>query len=528
MKRRKVSRIMSLFLALTMTSLLAAGCGQKSSPNGSADAPANADSTSTDPGASTGTTPAYKDTLTIAHWEEPTTLDPQAQGKMSCGAVTVQIYDTLITLDENKSPVPALAEKWEQIDDTTFRFYLREGVKFHNGDTLTAEDVRYTIARACTNPGSSSTYKSFDGENTKVIDDLTVEIKLKSPDASIFDTLNGQRGGIVCKRAVEELGEDAYGHAPVGTGPYKLEEWQTGTELRLVANENYWGEAPKTPNIVFKIITESANRVIEMETGNADICLNVLASEVARLEEAEGLHVEMGTGYQYTTVTFNMQDPVLSDIRVRQALVAAIDREAIVNAVYKGTATVADSIMPTTLLGAKTYDPNLYDVEKAKALLAEAGYADGLTINFVVQPLEEMQRITEAIQNMWKQIGVETNVSTAEVAAYLAQGNTLQVGIRNGSASDPASTLIIYDSAFGDRLNSNNAELDKMLADAKGIYDVNERAAAYHEICDYLWEAKWSLPIAFKKTIYALSDKVEGFEFDAMNYLEMEKISVAE
>ncbi len=512
MHAKRSTRLMALLMAAVMMTLLV-GCGGGSSSGNSSGN-----------GGSTG----YKDTITIAHWEEPTTLDPQAQGKMSCGAVTTQIYDTLVTLDENREPVPCLAKSWEQIDDTTFQFHLREGVKFHNGDTLTADDVVYTIARACTNPGSSSTFKTFDGEATHAIDELTVEIKLKTPDASIYDTLNSQRGGIVCKRAVEEQGEDAYGRNPVGTGPYKLADWQTGTELDLVANEDYWGEAPKTPNLVYKIITESANRVIEMETGGADLCLNVLASEVNRLQETEGVRVEMGPSYQYTTITFNMQDPVLSDIRVRQALVYAIDRAAIVKSVYGDTATVADSIMPTTLLGAKTYDDNLYDVEKAKSLLAEAGYANGLTINFVVQPLEEMQRITEAVQNMWKQIGVTTNVTTAEVAAYLAQGNTLQVGIRNGSASDPASTLIIYDSAFGDRLNSNNAELDAMLANAKTLYNTEERAKAYNDICDYLWENKWSLPIAFKSTIYAVSDKVEGFEFDRMNYLKMENIQVAE
>lgn len=519
MKKRNIVRIVSMALAVSMIAAMTAGCGQSSDSKAG---------TGNEGEAAAGGEASYKDTITIAHWEEPTTLDPQAQGKMSCGAVSTQIYDTLVTLDENGQPLPCLAESWEQIDDTTFRFYLREGVKFHNGDTLTAEDVRYTIERACTNPGSSSTFITFDPENTKAIDDLTVEIKLKSPDASIYDTLNGQRVAIVCKRAIEEMGEDAFGHAPVGTGPYKLEEWVTGTELHLTANEDYWGEAPKTPNLVYKIITESANRVIEMETGNADICLNVLASEVPRLQEAEGISVEMGPGYQYTTITFNMQDPVLSDVRLRQALAYAIDREAIVDAVYGDTATVADSIMPTTILGAKTYDPNMYDVEAAKQLIAEAGYGDGLTLNFVVQPLEEMQRLTEAVQNMWKQIGVETNVSTAEVAAYLAQGNTLQVGIRNGSASDPASTLIIYDSAFGDRLNSNNAELDKMLADAKGIYDTEKRAEAYYDICDYLWEQKWTIPLAFKNTIYAVSDKVEGFEFDRMNYLKMEDIQVLE
>ena len=176
MKKRNIVRIVSMALAVSMIAAMTAGCGQSSDSKAG---------TGNEGEAAAGGEASYKDTITIAHWEEPTTLDPQAQGKMSCGAVSTQIYDTLVTLDENGQPLPCLAESWEQIDDTTFRFYLREGVKFHNGDTLTAEDVRYTIERACTNPGSSSTFITFDPENTKAIDDLTVENKLKSPVAAI-------------------------------------------------------------------------------------------------------------------------------------------------------------------------------------------------------------------------------------------------------------------------------------------------------------------------------------------------------
>lgn len=506
MRMKKRNAVFAMFLAVVML-LSLTSCGS-----------------SDDDGTTEG---GYKDTITVAHWSEPTTLDPQATGAMACGAVWMQIFDTLIELDENLEPVPCLAESWEQIDDYTFRFYLREGVTFHNGDPLTAEDVAYTIARGCADPGSSATYINFDPENTRAIDELTVEIKLKNPEASIFETLSSLRGGIVCKRAVEKMGDDAFGRAPVGTGPYKFEEWQTGTEIRLSAYEDYWNGTALTPNLVYRIITESATRVVEMETGGADICLNILASEYDRISNTEGIHVEMGPGYQYSLITFNMQDPVLSDIRLREALVYAIDRESIVQAVYGETATVANGIMPTNVLGSKTYDDDLYDVERAQELLAEAGYEDGLTINFVVQPLEEMQRITEAVQNMWRQIGVETEVTTAEVSSYLAQGYTLQVGIRNGSAPDPAGNLIIYESSFGDRLNSNNDELDAMLAHARTLYDQEERIAAYNDICDYLWEAHWSIPVAFKSTIYAVSDKVEGFEFNAMNYLKMENIAVA-
>ena len=206
MKRRSM---IALALALT----LLAGCGTK---------PSSSDSSS-------GNGSSVKDEVVAVLKAEPSNIDPHGNTELVAMTTQVQIFETLVKKNENGEIVPCLAKSWEQIDDTTFQFHLREGVKFHNGDTLTADDVVYTIARACTNPGSSSTFKTFDGEATHAIDELTVEIKLKTPDASIYDTLNSQRGGIVCKRAVEEQGEDAYGRNPVGTGPYKLSDWQSGT-----------------------------------------------------------------------------------------------------------------------------------------------------------------------------------------------------------------------------------------------------------------------------------------------------------
>ncbi len=479
-------------------------------------------------GAATGSNSnrPLKDTITIGHWEEPSSLDPQTNGKLACFIVEIQIFNTLVHEDADGVITPSLAASWDIIDDTTIRFHLRDNVYFHNGDKLNAEDVKFTINRATTDPGSSSTFKSFDAVKTKVVDELTIDVKLKEAFASVFETLATPRGSIISKKAYEKMGAAAYARNPIGTGPYKMAEWITGTEISLVRNEKYWGIPAKTKNISYMFISESANRLIELETGGVDIIYNVLASDAPRLRKTEGITLLMGPSYQYNTITFNMQDPVLADQRVRDALTLAINKSSIVDALYDETATVAVGIMPSKTFGATVYSPSAYDVKTAKKLIADAGYANGLKLNFVVQPLEELTRITEAVQNMWKEIGVTTKIFTSELAPYLAQGNKLQVGIRNGSSSDPANTLIIYDSSFGDRLNSNNKKLDGMLAKAKTLYNDKERKLAYKEVQDYLWSARWSIPIAFKNNILATSDKVEGFAFHPLSWEELAYVTV--
>lgn len=528
MKSTKTLLAMLLALVMVFTGCAGTGNSEGTATTGDETASTEAETTATqETAASPEAGAAVKDTITIGHWEEPASLDPQTNGKLSCFIVELQIYDTLIT-EKDGVITPCLAESYEMIDDTTIRFCLRKDVTFHNGDPMTAEDVLFTMYRATTDAGSASTFSSVDYENCAVVDEYTFDLKLFEPNASIFNTLGTPRGCIVDKSLYEEVGGDEYARNPVGTGAYKFESWTTGTEITLVRNDEYWGDKALTEKVVYKFITESANRLIELETGGCDIIYNVQASEVELLAAEDGMVVLSGPSYAYNTITFNMQDPVLADQKVRDALVYAIDKASIVEALYGENATVANGIIPTTIFGSVEYEPTEYDPEKAKELLAEAGYADGLKLNFVVQPLEELKRITEAVQNMWSAVGVETEVFTSELSAYLSQGNTLQVGIRNGSSSDPSNTLIIYQSSFGDRLNSNNTELDEMLANAKTHWDEDERKAAYAEICDYLWEAHWTIPIAFKYNILATSDKVEGFEFDPLSWEKLAYVVVYE
>lgn len=513
--KRKYNKVISLVLAMIML-LSACGGGKSNDNNGSGEenVPNGAGKT--------------KDTLVIAYWQEPNALDPQASGLQMSGIVMRQMFDGLVKLDENRKIVPALAESWELIDDTTMRFYLRDNVYFHNGDKFTAEDVKYTLLRGTTDPGSASTYQAFDAEATVVVDELTIDVKLKRPYAPILDTLATTRGLIVNKKYVEEVGPDEHSRAPMGTGAYKFVDWVAGSEIIMEKNDEYWGEKAKTPNLIYKIITESANRIIELETGSVDIVYNVLANDVSRVEDNENMVLINGPSFTYITLTMNMQDEVLDNQKLRDALAYAIDKEAITKALYGDTANVLNGLVPPLTKYYKEFEPAAYDTEKAKALLAEAGYPDGIELEFVVQPLEEFQKIAEIVQNMWAKIGVTAKITPAEVPAYLAAGNKLQIGLRSGAASEMSGVLIIYDSKFGDRLNSANDWLDERLANAMTLYDDEEANAAYAEIQDYLWEAHYSIPILIKNIMHATSDKVEGFVHVPDSYHELKDVVVYE
>jgi len=476
-------------------------------------------------GADTGR--KQKDTVTFALWEEPAALDPQAYDRSAAAQVQTQIFDLLILEEPDGEIQPMLAEKWEWIDDHTLRFYLRKGVTFHNGEPFTAEDVKYTMMRGCTDPDSAAQFRPIDHENTKVIDDYTVDLKLKEKFAPVLFILATSQGLIVNKNTVERMGVEWHSRNPVGTGPYKFESWVSGTEINLTKYDDYWGNVAKTEKAKYKIVTESANRIIELETGAVDIVMNVLPSDMARIKDNPKLKLLQGPSYFYSIITTNMQDETLSDQRLRYALSYAIDREAIVDSLYDGTARVIKGVVPSLTKFYKDCLPEMeYNPEKAKQLLAEAGYPNGITLNMVCPTTEELQKITEAVQNMWKQVGVTINLQISDVPSYVRAGNKLQLSIRSGATGEISGALIIYDSLFVDRLNSNNKELDAMLADGKTYYDDNERAEAYAKIQDYLWEKRFSIPILEKDNMYATGANVEGFPFKARGKQRLSDVTV--
>ncbi|MDO4799139.1 MAG: ABC transporter substrate-binding protein [Bacillota bacterium] len=469
-----------------------------------------------------------KDTLVLATWEDLATMDPQGTNRASNMMVQRNIFDKLVHELPDGTVEPRLATEWTFEDDLTVLFKLRDDVKFHDGTPFTAEDVLFTLSRGKQNPISASTFKYFDVEKSEVVDPHTFRLKLTAPYAAIFNTLSSGRGSIVSKKVVESVGDDAFARNPVGTGPYKFVSWTSGTEIKLVRNEEYWGDKAITQNVVFKIIPEAANRVIELETGGADVIYEVAGGDVKRVEDIDGAHVLMGPSNRYMVVTFSMQDEILANRDLRYALSYAIDKEALVKGIYRGTATTAHGYYPSNVFAFKDTGVLPYDLEEAKKLIAKAGYADGLTLKFNIENREVDARLAEAIQNMWEKIGVKVEIFQMDSATYQAQGNKFQIGMRAGNANEPSNILIIYDSAFGDKIQPNDKKLDEMLAKAKTLYNNEERAKAYTEIQEYLHEIRYSVPLAYTSVIYGLSDKVEGFTCDPLQQVDLYKVTVFE
>jgi peptide/nickel transport system substrate-binding protein len=467
-----------------------------------------------------------KDTLRVATWEDLKTMDPQASNFVSNWMVQLNIFDKLVYEDAEGEVHPRLATEWKFLDDLTLEMKLRKDVAFHDGGKFTAEDVLFTIKRGKANSISASTFAAFDADNSVIVDPYTIRLKFKTPYAAVFNTLTTGRGSIVSKAAVEKMGADAFARNPVGTGPYKLARWKSGTEIALVRNEAYWGDKAITKNVVYSIIPEAANRVIELETGGVDAVFEVAANDVKRVKSMKGSHILMGDSSRYMTLTFSMKDQLLSNKDIRYALSYAIDKKALVDAVYEGTATVATGMYPSTVFAFKNKGVMPYDPAKARELLAKAGYPNGFTMNFLLENREADIRLSEIIQNMWAAIGVKVKMFQMSASTYTAQGNKYQAGMRAGNVNEPSNILIIYDSTFGERLEPNDPWIDKKLAVAKTINDNKKRAAAYAEIQDYLYELRYTVPFAFTPVIYALSDKVEGWNCDPMQQVEMARVSV--
>ncbi|MGL5426768.1 MAG: ABC transporter substrate-binding protein, partial [Cetobacterium sp.] len=215
---------------------------------------------------------ANKDVLIIANGADAKTLDIHATNDAPSAKVSGQIYDTLVKQDMNMNIVPGLAESWTQIDDTTTEFKLRKGVKFHNGNEFTANDVKFSLDRMKSSPQVAHIIKAVS--SVEVVDDYTVRVKTETPFGPLLSHLAHNAAGILNKEAVEK-GGSGYGQSPVGTGPYKFVNWQAGDRITLTVNPEYYlGKAP-TEKVIFRSIVEGTNRTIGLETGEVDIAYDI-------------------------------------------------------------------------------------------------------------------------------------------------------------------------------------------------------------------------------------------------------------
>ncbi len=476
-----------------------------------------------------------KETLTVTISGEPTSLCPHAVGQLNAYIVDFCLYDTLLKKDSSGKILANLATSWDLIDDTHIRFHLRDDVKFSNGDKMTAEDVVFTIKTITEHATTKSTYARFDGENTKAEDDKTVLLVLKQPFAAVYDFLTHPYSSIINKKVYEEVGADKYGQEPLGTGPYVLEKWTSGSNILLKRNDNYWGEKGKSAYINIKIIAEQSNRFMELETGGTDIALSISTNDAKRLAEAKNLELKTVPSYQVVFIALNQTKDETSNLKIRQALAYATDTKQIAQLVYGEYGQVGDSAMAPGIPEYQAQTTYEYNVDKAKELLAEAGYPNGITLTGRVQTNADFEKIAGMIPNMWAKAGITIEIPVYDKATYTEKGKenggtNISVSSQNattGNAYQAVGTMFTTTATNG-LINNRDEKLEEMIKAAGAEFDDAKRKELYGAVQKYIIENVMIIPIAFTMQISGISVNVQNYEPSASNTPYLPQIFVYE
>lgn len=516
MKKRVLHAVFMVSMCLLLVSIVACGGGQGGTSSGS-----EASSTS-------GTQGTPKDSLVVAISSEPTSLNPYAHSLINGFIPAPLIFDTLIVSDGNGGYKGGLATSWEFESDTKIVFKLRDDVTFHNGNPFTAEDVRQTLVTGAESTFSNTLFACIDTANINIIDDHTIEVNLKYSYAPLLEVLSSFRASII---DAETYTADpaAYGRNPVGTGPMKMSRWISGDRIELEANTNYWGTPVSYSTCIFRVIVEATSRTIELETGGIDIASELAFSDWRRVESAPNLEIVSGRTNNMTTLVFNNSYEFFKDEKVRKALTYGIDREALVQVVWEGKANVATSFYSDTMLGYKAQGPYEYNVEKAKALLAEAGYPNGFTFTYTTYETALNKAFSEVLQSMWAQIGVTMRIDIVDVATFTSKNNggTLTAALLtpNIAVGDPAVALILYPITRTISLRHGDPHVQDLLDRGASTYDIAERVEIYQELQEYLYEKTYTVPIAYPTIAFGIRNNVENFRFSPSQVPDLRAVS---
>ncbi len=486
--------------------------------------------------------------LIVGQIAEPKSLDPAAVTAVNDFRILVNVYEGLTRYKSGTLEVePALATGWEiSADGTEYTFTLREGVTFHDGTPFNAEAVKFNFDRMLDeshpfhNTGPFPLAFFFSAvETTEVVDDVTVKFTLNAPYAPFLSNLAYPTGLMVSPAAVEASGAD-FGRNPVGTGPFKFAEWRSNEAVVVERYDDYWGEVAGTQAVVFRPITDANTRVAEMLAGGIDMMVEVPPTSLGQFS-GDGFSVAEQAGPHVWFLILNAKEGPFADKRVRQAANYAINKEAIVNDVLEGTATVAAGPTPPAFAWAynEALDPYPYDPDKARALIAEAG-AEGATLTFFVTEggsgmLDPIPMGT-AIQADLEAVGFDVKIETYEWNTFLGEVNPGLEGKADMAemawmTNDPDTLpyLALRSQAWPDQGGFNsgyyaNETVDELLESARTAVDPEERARLYREMQAIVQEdAPWVFVANWKQNAVT-SDRVENFGLEPSFLLHLQSV----
>lgn len=497
-------------------------------------------------------------TLTIGLSAEPTSVDPHYHNLGPNNSLARHIFAPLINQDAQQLLHPGLATAWEPLDETTWRITLREGVTFSNGEPFTARDVIYTVCRVplvIDSPSSFTLYtRAITGMEAE--DDHTLILRTDTPAPllpvmlSTFGILSATASGAADEVVFGNDGCEGVGEAPasaafsrpdfaIGAGPFTLVEFVPGEQIVLARNDSYFGDAPDWERVVLRPISNQGARVASLLAGDVDMIENPPTQDLDRIEQA-GMQVSSGLSNRVIYIALDQGEaptptitgvpadtnPLL-DVRVREALAIAIDREAIKDRLMRGLSQPAGQLLPWPMFGTEEdRGPIPFDAERARTLLTEAGYPDGFAIT-LGSPNDRYindAQISQAVAQMWARVGVKTEVDAKTASAFFNDRNDFKFsaflagwGAATGEMSSPLGALVATrdpDRSLGgtNYTRHSNPEMDDLLVEALGTVDDEARRALLQQASALVMDSFGIIPIHFELTTWALRP---GIEYEA-------------
>jgi peptide/nickel transport system substrate-binding protein len=466
------------------------------------------------------------DTLVMIIESSPTNLDPRVGLDAQSENIDGLLFDNLLARDEHLGVKPGLAERWEIPDPSTYIFHLRAGVKFSDGQALTSRDVKWSfdsLLQGKVRSTKAATYRFV--ESIEAPDALTVIFRLKEPWAGMLWNVAGGAGmGIVPYGSGGEISQQ-----PVGSGPFRFVQAEQDKEVIIERNDNYWGNQAGVSRVRFMVVPDDTTRALELRKGSADVAFNSLPYDsVLTLEREPNLRVLQGPGTRLGYMAFNLRDPILKDVRVRQAIAYALDRQPLIHYLMRDSARLAASVLPPE---SWAYDGQVqhyaHDPEKARQLLDAAGYpaTGGVRFHLVMKTsTEESSRAMAAVfQQQLREVGIALDIRSFESATFFSDvvhGEFQVYSMRwLGGNEDPDFFGYIFHSASvipngANRQYYRNPRVDTMIDAARTTTDQNARKQDYAAIQQILADDLPYVNLWYLDNVLVYSSRVKNLQLN--------------
>jgi peptide/nickel transport system substrate-binding protein len=462
---------------------------------------------------------------------EPDQLDPHRTSSYFSFQVLENVFDTLVEPDENLEMQPALAESWTVSDDQlTWTFELRDGVTFHDGSDFTADDVVYSYDRIV-DEELANAWKFAAVTEVTAVDDDTVEITVAQPTPNLLSNLGGFKGMAIVSE--ENVTSGDIQTKPIGTGPFQVDSVVSGDRISLSANADYWGGAPALGGVEFSFISEASTALAALRSGEIDWTDVVPDQQVAELESADDLTLETSPSSDYWYLALNENKAPWDDVRVRQAIAYAIDREAIVQATSYGTAQENQLAIPEDSVWFTEYDTYSTDLDEAQRLLDEAGFTGGTLEFLATSDYPETVTAAQIIASNLEPLGIDVQISQPDFSTWLDEQNSgnfdlLMMGWLGNIDPDDFYYAQHHSTGGSNAQGYSNATVDELLDAGRTETDETARKDLYAQAATIIADEASYIYLYNPSVIQAWSPAVQGYEVRADAAIRFRDTSLTE